>query len=99
MTVRQSSPRAREPVERASLRPAAYLHHLPRWLIPILVAVVFVGGIAVRGWVGAALLFVVTAFLAWLATLSWPALGTQGRALRVLILAALIGLALWQGLR
>ncbi len=99
MTVRQSSPRARESVERTSLKPAAYLHQLPRWLIPVLVAVAFVGGIAVRGWVGAALLFVVTAFLAWLAALSWPALGAQGRALRVLILAALIGLALWQGLR
>ncbi len=99
MTVRQQSPRARPSVEQASLKPAAYLHHLPRWLIPVLVAVVFVGGIAVRGWIGAALLFVVTAFLAWLAALSWPALGAQGRALRVLILAALIGLAVWQGLR
>lgn len=92
MTVRQT-------VERASLKPAAYLHHLPRWLIPGLVTVLFVAGIAVQGWAGAALLFVVTGFLAWLATLSWPALGSQGRAVRVLILAALIGLALWQGLR
>lgn len=99
MTVRQQSPRARQSLEQASLKPAAYLHHLPRWLIPGLVAVLFVGGIAVGGWAGAALLLVVTAFLAWLAALSWPALGTQGRALRVLILVALIGLALWQGLR
>lgn len=89
----------RETVERASLKPAAYLHHLPRWLIPGLVAVLFVAGIAVQGWAGAALLLVVTGFLAWLAALSWPALGSQGRAVRVLILAALIGLALWQGLR
>lgn len=88
----------RENVERASLKPALYLRQLPRWLIPGLVAVLFVGGIAVRGWAGAALLFVVTAFLAWLAALSWPALDTRGRALRVLILAALVGLALWQGL-
>jgi Family of unknown function (DUF6703) len=99
VTVRQQSARARQSVEQASLKPAAYLHHLPRWLVPALAATLFVGGIAVRGWVGAALLFVVTAFLAWLAALSWPALGAQGRALRVLILAALIGLALWQGLR
>jgi hypothetical protein len=97
--VRQPTPRARQSVEQASLKPAAYLHHMPRWLPPVLVAVAFVGGIAVRGWVGAALLLVVTGFLAWLAALSWPALGAQGRALRVLILAALVGLALWQGLR
>jgi hypothetical protein len=99
VTVRQQSPRVRQSVERASLKPAAYLHHLPRWLTPVLVAVLFVGGIAIRGWAGAALLLIVTAFVAWLATLSWPALGTQGRAVRILIVAALIGLALWQGLR
>jgi hypothetical protein len=98
VTVRQQSARVRQSVEQASLKPAAYLQQLPRWLIPVLVAVLFVGGIAVRGWLGAALLLVVTAFLAWLAALSWPALGPQGRALRVLILAALVGLALWQGL-
>jgi hypothetical protein len=92
VTVRQS-------VERASLKPAAYLYHLPRWLPPVLVAAAFVGGMAVGGWAGAALLFVVAAFLAWLATLSWPALGAQGRAVRVLGVAVLIGLALWQGLR
>ncbi len=92
MTVRQY-------VEQASLKPAAYLHHLPRWLPPVLVAVLFIGGVAVRGWAGAVLLFVVAAFLAWLAALSWPALDAQGRALRVLAVAVLTGLALWQGLR
>jgi Family of unknown function (DUF6703) len=89
----------RESVERASLKPAAYLHHLPRWLPPVVVAALFVGGIAVRGWAGAALLFVVAAFLAWLAMLSWPTLDSRGRALRVLALAVLVGLACWQGLR
>lgn len=89
----------RESVERASLKPAAYLHHLPRWLPAALVGAAFVGGIAVRGWAGAALLFVVAAFLAWLAALSWPALDTRGRALRVLALAVLVALACWQGLR
>jgi len=92
VTVRQS-------VERASLKPAAYLHHLPRWLPPVLVAVLFIGGLAVHGWAGAAMLLVVAAFLAWLATLSWPALGAQGRAMRVLAVAVLIALAVWTGLR
>jgi Family of unknown function (DUF6703) len=99
VTVRQQSPRVRQSVERASLKPAAYLHHLPRWLPPVMVAALFVGGIAIRGWAGAALLLIVTAFVAWLAMLSWPALGAQGRAVRILIVAALVGLALWQGLR
>ena len=89
----------RESVQRASLKPAAYLHHLPRWLPPVLSAAAFVGGLVIRGWAGAALLFALTAFLAWLAGLSWPALNAQGRALRVLALAVLLSLALWQGLR
>jgi Family of unknown function (DUF6703) len=89
----------RQTVERASLKPAAYLHHLPRWLPPVLVAAAFIGGLAVHGWIGAALLLVVAAFLAWLASMSWPALGAQGRAMRVLAVAALFALAVWQGLR
>jgi hypothetical protein len=89
----------REYVERSSLKPAAYLHHLPRWLPAVLVAAAFIGGLAAHGWVGGALLFIVAAFLAWLAALSWPALGAPGRAVRVLALAVLVGLALWQGLR
>ena len=97
--MRQQSTRVRQSVEQASLKPAAYLHHLPRWLPAVTVAALFVGGLAIHGWAGAALLFIVAAFLAWLATLSWPALGGQGRALRILVVAALVGLALWQGLR
>ena len=89
----------RESVERASLKPVAYLHQLPRWLPAVVVAALFVGGIAIRGWAGAALLFVVAALLAWLAVLSWPALDPRGRALRGLALAVLVALACWQGLR
>ena len=89
----------RESVERASLKPAAYLRYLPRWLPPLLVAALFVGGLVVHGPVGAVLLFVVAAFLAWLAMLTWPTLGAPGRAARVLAVAVLLGLALWQGLR
>jgi len=99
VTVRQQSPQIRQSIERLSLRPAAYLRALPRWLPPVVIAALFIGGLAVHGWGGAAMLLVVTAFLAWLAVLSWPALGAPGRAVRVLALAALVGLALWQGLR
>ena len=56
MTVRQQSPQIRQSIERLSLRPAAYLRHLPRWLPPVAIAALFVGGLAVRGWGGAGLL-------------------------------------------
>ena len=99
MTVRQQSPQIRQSIERLSLRPAAYLRALPRWLPPVAVAALFVGGLAVRGWGGAVMLLVVTAFLAWLAVLSWPALQPQTRLLRVAGLAALLALSAWQALR
>jgi hypothetical protein len=86
-------------VEQLSRKPLAYLHHLPRWLPPVAVAALFVAGLAVRGWVGAALLLVVAAFLGWLGVLSWPVLSPAGRLLRLAVPAALVGLALWQGMR
>lgn len=99
MTVRQQSPQIRQSIERLSLRPAAYLRHLPRWLPPVVLAALFIGGLAVHGWGGAVMLLIVTAFLAWLAVLSWPALSPQTRLLRVLALAVLLALCVWQGLR
>ena len=99
MTVRQQSPQIRQSIERLSLRPAAYLRTLPRWLPPAVITLLFVGGLAVRGWVGALMLLVVTAFLAWLAVLSWPGLQPQTRLLRVVALAALLALCAWQALR
>lgn len=99
MTVRQQSPQIRQSIERLSLRPAAYLRHLPRWVLPVVLAALFIGGLAVHGWGGAVMLLIVTAFLAWLAVLSWPALSPQTRLLRVLALAVLLALCVWQGLR
>ena len=99
MTVRQQSPQIRQSIERLSLRPAAYLRALPRWLPPAVIALLFVGGLAVRGWGGAVMLLVVTAFLAWLAVLSWPGLQPATRLLRVVALAALLALCAWQALR
>jgi hypothetical protein len=99
VTVRQQSPQIRQSIERLSLRPAAYLRHLPRWLPPVVVAALFVGGLAVSGWGGAAMLLIVTVFLAWLALLSWPTLQPSTRLLRVVALAVLLALCVWQGLR
>ncbi len=99
MTVRQQSPQIRQSIERLSLRPAAYLRHLPRWVPPVVLAALFIGGLAVHGWGGAVMLLIVTAFLAWLAVLSWPALAPPTRLLRVLALAVLLALCVWQGLR
>jgi hypothetical protein len=97
--VRQQSPQIRQSIERLSLRPAAYLRALPRWLPPVVIAALFVGGLAVGGWGGAVMLLLVTAFLGWLAVLSWPALQPPTRVLRVLAVAVLLALSIWTGLR
>ncbi len=99
MTVRQQSPQIRQSIERLSLRPAAYLRALPRWLPPVVIAALFVAGLAVHGWGGAAMLLLIAVFLAWLAVLSWPALPPQTRLLRVAALAVLLALCAWQALR
>jgi Family of unknown function (DUF6703) len=97
--VRAPSQGYRRSVEQASLRPAAYLHHLPRWLPPVAIAALFIGGLAVPGWAGAVLLLVVAAFAGWLAYLSWPAMDGRGRVLRVAAVAVLAALAAWQAMR
>ena len=99
MTVSQQSTQIRQSIERLSLRPAAYLRALPRWLPPVVLAALFIGGLAVHGWGGAVMLLVVTLFLAWLAVLSWPALQPSTRALRVVALVVLLALCAWQALR
>jgi len=86
----------RRSLEKASAMPIAFVSQLPRWLVPIVLAGLFVGGAVARGWIGAVALFLVAAFIAWLASLSWPALRLPGRLLRVLIVALLIAFALWQ---
>jgi hypothetical protein len=97
--VRQQPPQIRQSIERLSLRPAAYLRALPRWLPPVVIAALFIGGLAVGGWGGAVMLLLVTAFLAWLAVLSWPAIQPPTRVLRVVAVVVLLALSIWIGLR
>lgn len=86
----------RQGIERRSAVPLAFLYRLPRWLPPIALAALFVGGLALGGAGGAVLLLVLAAFLGWLGYLSWPSLGTQGRLLRVAADAVLIAIAVAQ---
>jgi hypothetical protein len=90
---------ARRSLEKASATPMVFLHQLPAWLVPIVLGGLFVVGAFAAGWVGAVALFLVAAFIGWLASLSWPALGAPGRLLRATIIVALLALALWQASR
>jgi hypothetical protein len=76
-----------------------YLSHLPRWVVPAVLAALLVTGLAVRGPVGAAALCVVAAFAAWLGYLSWPRLAGAGRLGRVAAVALLLAVAGFQATR
>lgn len=87
---------ARQAVERRSAAPLALLYQLPRWALPIGLAVVLIAGLATGGVIGAVLLLALAVFLGWLAYLSWPSLGGQARVLRVAAGLVLVAIAIVQ---
>jgi hypothetical protein len=86
-------------VERRSAAPLVFLHQLPAWLPPVVLAALLICGLAVRGIIGAVALVGVAAILGWLGLVSWPRLSAAGRAGRVLVLAAIVAVAVIQLLR
>ncbi|MBO0775562.1 MAG: hypothetical protein J2P34_04560, partial [Actinobacteria bacterium] len=89
----------RRTVEARSARMLLLLHQYPRWLVPTVLAALLVAGLAVPGAGGAAALAALAAVLAWLAYVSWPAIGSQGRLLRVISIAAAVAIAVIQARR
>jgi hypothetical protein len=66
------------------------MHSLPGWLVPLLIGVLLLGGLALP-WVWAGLLLLVPAlFLLWLLALSWPITSPVGRVTRSLVVLALV---------
>jgi hypothetical protein len=86
-------------MEQSSARPLVWLHQQPAWFPPVLVAVLLIIGLAVPGWLGAAALVLVAAFLGWLASLSWPRVSPSGRLLRLAAVAAVLVVAVIQATR
>jgi hypothetical protein len=89
----------RQAVERRSAHLLLYLHQLPRWVPPVVLAVLLVVGLAIKGPAGAIALCGVAAVLGWLASLSWPRLTSGGRAARLLVVAAILACAVYQATR
>jgi hypothetical protein len=72
------------------------LSTLPRWLVVITPAVLLFVGLILTGpvaWLGGILLLLVTALLAWLTALSWPAITPGSRLLRSIVVLALLGVS------
>src|SRR5215468_8232599 len=101
-SIRPATPGAsgtRQAVERFSARPLVFLTQLPRWVLLLIVLGLLISGFAVPGLIGAAALLLVAILLGWLAYLSWPSINTSGRVLRVLALACMVAIVVWQARR
>ena len=89
------APGFRGKVERRSAPALVWLSARPKFLLPLLIVVLLIGGLAAPTPVGAPLLVLLLGLVAWLSYLSWPVLDSTPRLIRValvgLLLAALAG--------
>jgi hypothetical protein len=86
----------RAKIERASAPLIVMLHRLPRAAVGLSVLILFALGIALPAVAGVFFLGIAFVGLSWLAYLSWPVVPTQAKVLRVVTLAALVGVAIWR---
>ena len=86
----------RAALERRSVGLLVVMNSLPGWLVPVVLAVLLVAGLALP-WAWAGLLLLVPAlFLGWLLLLSWPVINVAGRVLRLLAVLAVLGAAIFR---
>ncbi len=87
----------RSALERRSYPLLRVLQRVPKWLIVVLPAILLFFGLIQTGglaWLGGVLLLLVAVFLGWLLLLSWPALSPGSRTVRIVTVAAVVGIAL-----
>ena len=83
-------------LERASVPILMRLLALPRWLIVVLMGAFLFLGLIQTGslaWLGGIFLLIVGGFLGWLLALSWPVLTPGRRLTRIVVVAAVLGIA------
>jgi hypothetical protein len=87
----------RQNLERRSFAVLVVLQRLPRWLVVIAMALLLFFGLIQTGslsWLGGIFLLIVAVFLGWLLALAWPVLGNTAKFVRVVVVAAVVGLAI-----
>jgi hypothetical protein len=80
----------RSGIERRAALVVVWLAHLPRWLPPLVVFLVFGGGLVLPGVVGAVLLLLTVAVMGLLSYLAWPSVTPPLRLARLVILLAVV---------
>lgn len=71
----------------------AYLGKLPKWVVAVIFAVVFLIGAIYPGIVGAAALLLIVVGLLVLAFVTWPSVTGAARVVRVFVILALLAWA------
>ena len=92
----QSAGTPRGNLERASVPILARLLTVPRWLIVVAMGTFLFLGLIQTGdlsWLGGIFLLIVGGFLGWLLALSWPVLTPGRRLTRIVVVAAVLGIA------
>lgn len=84
----------RRRLERASAPVLLRLHYAPRWFLSVVMIGLLLLGLFVPGPVAAVFLLLVALMITWLLALSWPALTTGNRVMRLLIIGMLLFSAL-----
>ena len=86
----------RQRIDHASLPLMSKLTRLPR-LVPFLIMVaLLVGGMLIGGPAGFVLMALAAVFVAWVLYLSWPALNSSERIMRLAVLLIAVALAVVQ---
>jgi hypothetical protein len=73
----------RRAIELKSGTALVFLFQRPRWMLPVVMVVLLLAGLAVPDWRGAVAVLPVLGLVVWLAYLSWPSLRPGGKLLRV----------------
>jgi hypothetical protein len=93
--VAQPAPGLRGQVERRSAAVLLWLSARPKFLVPGIMALLLIGGLAPPAGIGTPMLVLLLAFVGWLTYLSWPVIEGRARLIRValmgLIVAAVVG--------
>jgi ABC-type multidrug transport system fused ATPase/permease subunit len=75
------------------------MHSMPRWILPVGLALSLFLGLILGGswaWLGAIFLGMITIFLGWLLILSWPMLSISSRLIRLAVVVAVAGVAVFK---
>jgi hypothetical protein len=88
-----SEPALRAWVIARSRGPLLVLSRQPKWLVPAIMVILVLVGLAAPVPYAVVALALLVAFVGWLAFLSWPVLATAHRALRLFVLAVMVAVA------